>query len=311
MTWLSFAILAYFLLALVNILDKFLLDKVLPSSRGYTFLVGALGMLVFVLAPWYLYWPGTGLFFFNLLVGAMFPIALLFFYSALRKGEASKTLLLIGGAVPIFTLLFSILLLNDSFTYRQWIALLFLLLGTIIISWLPEKQSFWHKVLLIFRTKRENKKRGIVLAILAAAFFALFFVGSKQAFNGQEFLSAFIWIRGGSFIAVLFFLFHKQSRIKIFTSFKRLKSKKGLIFVGNQGMAAGGFLLQNYAISLTSVALVSALQGVQYVFIIILGICATIFYPKLLKENISKNIIIQKLIAVLLIAIGLYFITYA
>jgi|AntRauTorcE11897_2_1112592.scaffolds.fasta_scaffold19395_2 drug/metabolite transporter (DMT)-like permease len=311
MTWLMVAIIAYFLLALVNIFDKFLLENVINSSRAYTFLVGVLGMAVFVLSPWFLKWPGTELFLFNLLVGTLFPVALLFFYAALKKGEASKTLLLVGGAVPVFTLIFSLILLNDSFSSRQWLALTSLLLGTIIISWLPEKQNFWYKALEILKINRKKAYKGLILASLAGIFFALFFIGSKEAFNNQEFFSAFIWIRGGSFLFVLFLLFHYRSRKEIFKNIKVLKTKKGSLFVANQGLAAGGFLMQNYAISLTSVALVNALQGVQYVFIIIIGVVATLFYPKFLTENISKPIIIQKLFAVILIAFGLYLIAYA
>lgn len=311
MTWLSVAIIAYFLLALVNILDKFLLENAVNSSRAYTFLVGILGMAVFAFAPWFLKWPGIDLFLFNILVGVFFPLALLFFYAALKKGEASKTLLLIGGAVPVFTLIFSLILLNDSFSSRQWLALSSLLIGTIIISWLPEKQNFWHRALEVLKINRKKTYKGLMLALFAGIFFALFFIGSKEAFNNQEFFSAFIWIRGGSFIFVLLFLLHLRSRKEIFSNIKKLNSKKGSMFIANQGLAAGGFLLQNYAISLTSVALVNALQGVQYVFIIIIGVVATLFYPKFLSENISKPIIIQKIIAVLLIAFGLYLIAYA
>ena len=310
MTWVSITIIAYFLLALVNILDKFLLENVINSSRAYTFLVGILGMLVFVLAPWFLRWPGIELFLYNILVGTLFPLALLFFYAALKKGEASKTLLLIGGAVPVFTLIFSLILLNDNFSTRQWLALSALLLGTVIISWLPEKQNFWHKALEVLKINKKKAYKGLVLAFLASIFFALFFIGSKEAFNNQEFFSAFIWIRGGSFVFVLLLLFHYRSRVEILKNIKKLKSKKGSLFIANQGLAAGGFLMQNYAISLTSVALVNALQGVQYVFIIIIGVGATIFYPKFLSENISKAIIIQKIIAVLLVALGLYLIAY-
>jgi drug/metabolite transporter (DMT)-like permease len=311
MTWLSVAIIAYFLLALVNILDNFLLENAIDSSRAYTFLVGVLGMVVFLLAPWFLKWPGVELFFFNLLVGVLFPVALLFFYAALKKGEASKTLLLVGGAVPVFTLIFSLILLNESFSPRQWLALGSLLLGTIIISWLPEKQNFWHRLLAMLNINKKKTYKGLMLAFLAGIFFALFFIGSKEAFNNQEFFSAFIWIRGGSFLFVLLFLFHHKSRKEIFRNIKVLNSKKGSLFIANQGLAAGGFLMQNYAISLTSVALVNALQGIQYVFIIIISVIATLFYPKLLTENISKPIIIQKFIAVLLIAFGLYLIAYA
>ncbi len=309
MNWLVLAILAYFILALVNIFDKFLLDKVLPSSRAYTFLVGVLGLVVFLLAPWFLLWPGVELLFFNLVIGAFFPLALLLFYYALKEGEASKVLLLIGGLVPVFTLILSVLFLNERFSAYQWLAITLLLIGTFLISWIPEEKNRWEKVLIKFKLKKQENFKAILVSLGAALFFAMFFVGNKIAFNNQEFMSAFIWMRGGSFLLVLFLLISKKSRHKIFSAITGMKKKKAGIFVFNQGLSAGGFFLQNFAISLHSVALVSALQGVQYVFIIILGIISTIFFPKIIKENISRNIILQKTFAVLFIFLGLYFLS--
>lgn len=307
MNWLILAILAYFILALVNIFDKFLLDKALPSSRAYTFLVGVLGLVVFALAPWFLLWPGIELFFFNLIIGAFFPLALLLFYYALKEGEASKVLLLIGGLVPVFTLIFSVLFLKETFNYYQWLAIILLLIGTFLISWLPENKNRWEKVLIKLKLKKQENFKAILVSLGAALFFSFFFVGNKVAFNEQEFMSAFIWMRGGSFLFVLLLLISNKSRKRIFTSIRNMKKKKTGIFLFNQGLSAGGFFLQNLAISLHSVALVSALQGVQYVFIIILGVISTIFFPKIMKENISRNIIIQKTFAVLFIFLGLYF----
>ena len=94
---------------------------------------------------------------------------------------------------------------------------------------------------------------------------------------------------------------------EIFSGFEHMKKKGRLIFLGNQFIAAIGFLLQNYAVSLASVALVSALQGVEYAFLLILGGILTLFYPQAVKENISRAVIIQKIIAIVLIGVGLYF----
>lgn len=309
MNWLILAILAYFILALVNILDKFLLDKVLPSSRAYTFLVGSVGVIVFAFSPWFLEWPGLNSFLFNIIVGALFPAALLLFYKALKESEASKALVLIGGLMPCFTLLFSVLFLGDKFSLYQWLSIVFLLVGIFIISWMPEKVRFLDKIFVFLKVKKKPAKLSFLTAVGAAFLFALFFVGNKYAFNNQTFFSAFIWIRGGSFLFVLCMLFSKKSRKVIFSNIKNMKIKKSSLFFANQGLSAIGFFLQNLAISLTSVALVSALQGVQYVFIIILGVLFTLFYPKVVKEDISRKIIIQKIVAVIFIAIGLYLLT--
>ncbi len=306
MDWLILAVSAYFILALVNILDKFLLDKILPSSRAYTFLVGSVGVLVFAFSPWFLEWPGLPFFLFNIVVGALFPAALLLFYKALKESEASKALVLIGGLMPLFTLFFSVLFLGDRFNLYQWLALAFLLVGIFIISWMPEKETLLNKLFIFLKIKKKPSKLSFLTAVGAAFLFSLFFIGNKYAFNNQTFFSAFIWIRGGSFLFVLSMLISKKSRKVIFGSIKKMKLKKSSLFFANQGLSAIGFFLQNLAISLTSVALVSALQGVQYVFIIVLGVLFTLFYPKVVKEDISRKIIIQKIIAVIFIGIGLY-----
>ena len=51
MSWWLVAILAYLFLAIANLLDKFLVDKVLPSSRVYAFIVCLFGSLSFLAAP--------------------------------------------------------------------------------------------------------------------------------------------------------------------------------------------------------------------------------------------------------------------
>ncbi len=315
MSWILITIIAYFILAIVNLADKFLLDKILPSAKTYTFLVGILGLAILVIAPWFLEWPGLYLFILNIIVGMLLPGALMLLYTALRLGDASKIITLIGGSVPIFTILLSFILLGERFTGMQYMAFFYLifwdashLLSPAIISYFPSGHELWTKVIVWFGFDNLKRLRAILVAVLSAFIFALFFVGSKYLYNNQEFISAFIWIRVGSFISVLFFLLHKASRKEIFKSIKKLRGKSRTVFISNQGLAAIGFFLQNYAISLGSVALVNALQGVQYVFLLILASLITIFYPKVLKEKISKFIILQKLVGIGLISFGLYFI---
>ena len=308
MSWILITIIAYFILAIVNLADKFLLTKVLDNPKAYTFLVGLLGLLVFVLAPWFLYWPGVNLFLGNIFAGSLFPLALILLYKALKLGEVSRIITLIGASVPIFTIVLSIILLQESFNFGQWVSIFFLLLGTIIISYLPEGKTVWDSFIHILGFDKRKRFISIIIALSASFIFAIFFISTKYLYNNQEFLSAFIWIRLGTFLSVLLLLIKEDNRKKIFKSLRGLKGWKRGVFLSNQGLAGIGFLLQNYAISLGSVALVNALQGVQYVFILIFGSIISIIYPKIIKEKISKIIIIQKGIAIILISIGLYYI---
>ncbi len=303
------AIVSYFILAIVNIGDKFILGNVIPNSRAYTFFVGVFGALLFVIAPWYLEWPGINLLFVNILVGAMFPIALTLMYKSLKVGDTSRIITLIGGLIPFFTITFSVLFFNENFTNLKWLGLSFSLLGTIIISRIPNKKTMWHKFAIWFGGTSDDKKKGIFEAVLASFFYSVFFIGTKYVYSNQPFLSGFIWVRLGTLLLVLSFLFNRIDRKGIFISLKNLFKNKGkYIFFGAQGLAAVGFLLQNYAISLGSVAVVNALQGVQYAFLLIIGAAVTMLYPKGVKEDVSKSVIIEKVVAIILIGIGLFFI---
>ena len=308
MNWLLIAIVAYLILAIVNLADKFLLEKVVPSAKTYTFLVGILGLVVIVISPWFLEWPGVYLFLGNVIIGALFPGALLLLYRALKIGDASKIIPLVGGVVPIFTVLLALIFLGERFSSTQWIAIVYLLLGTVMLVWLPAGHSLWTKMLAWLGLSKQKNKIAILTAVGAGLVFAIFFVGTKFLYDQQSFLSSFIWIRLGTFLASLCLLAPKSIRIEIFQGLKKLKGKQSVLFFSNQGIAAIGFLLQNYAIFLGSVVLVNALQGVQYAFLLVLGGLISVFFPKLLRENISKMIIVQKILAVILISLGLYFI---
>ena len=307
MSWLLLAIGAYLILAIVNLADKFLLDKFLPSAKAYTFLVGAMGIAVVIIAPWFLQWPGWPLLIGNILIGALFPAALLLLYKALRDGEATRIITLIGGLVPVFTIVLSLLFLHETFFGRQWLAIFYLILGTVIIAWFPEGHQLWHKVVKWFDPKKHHWT-ALVFAAGAALVFAAFFVGSKYLYDSQPFLSSFIWIRIGTFLATLSLLIPDKWRREIKKGFKHLNGDGKAIFFSNQALAAIGFLMQNYAIALGSVVLVNALQGVQYGFLLVLGGLVTVSYPKTIKEKINTQIILQKIIAIILISFGLYFI---
>ncbi len=309
MTWLVVAIIAYIVMAIVNVADKFILEHVVSGPRTYTFLVGASGAAVIVLAPWFLDWPGAALFLFNLLVGSFFAAGIFFMYSALKGHDASQIFTLVGGTVPIFTIILSIIFFQEKFSSNQWMAIIYLILGTMIISAFSTRHSVWYEVKKFLHVHFEKRWYSILFSFIAAIFFALFWFGSKVAYNSQEFLSAFIWIRLGTFFAVLCLLLSRHNRQEIFKDLKKSKGKKQnkFIFLGTQAGGAIGSILQNYAVALGSVALVTSLQGLQYGLILAITYFITIFYPKVIKEKQSRKIMLYKVTAALLVALGLFY----
>ena len=99
-------IISYFILAIVNIVDKFVLGNVVPNSKAYTFFVGILGALVVFVGPWYLVWPGISTLLISIFVGALFPIALTFMYKSLKVGDTSRMIKLLSDHIRFLTIFF-------------------------------------------------------------------------------------------------------------------------------------------------------------------------------------------------------------
>jgi len=306
MSWLAIVIIAYLFLALVNLIDKFLLENVLGNPKVYAFLISVLGSVVLLAAPWFLIWPGWFLFIWQMVVGALFPLALILMFAALKHGDASKITVLIGGIIPIFTIIFSSFFFQERFTANQWGGIVFLLIGTFAIALISGHQSGSQK------KQASNNRAAFWLSCFSALTYALFFIGTKYAYNHHDFFSSFIWIRIGSLFLALLLLVGRKNRREILGSLKSGQpsgtNKNRLIIIGNQALGALAFILQNYAISFGSVAILNALQGVQYAFLLIFGWLFTIFNPKIIKEDLSRRVIWQKIAAIIMITVGLYFI---
>jgi len=295
MFWLPITILSYFLFAIVALVDKYLLGGPIPSPKVYSFYVGTLGILALALIPFGFLIPQPLDIALSLLAGAIFIFALLGFYTALRLFEASRVVPAIGGFLPLFTfgLIFLFSWGKETLSLPDLIAFIFLILGSVIIA-LGKERSITLKSLQI--------------SALAAFLFSLAFVLTKFVYLEQPFWSGFIWMRIGGFFIALFFLFSKEVREEIFRKRVSFKQKTAGLFLSNQVLAAGAFISQNWAIALAPLiylAMINALEGIKYFFLLIFVIILSLKFPQIIKEEISRKVLLQKIIAILLIGIGL------
>jgi len=291
MSWLIIIILVYFLLAFVSLGDKYLL-KGPPSPKIYVFYIGLLGILALLLIPFVGFSiPGILGILFCLLAGTMYIFAILGACEGLEKFEASRIIPAIGGFMPLF--IFGLIYLfswgqGEILSFKEIIAFILLIFGSIFISWNPlKKVSF----------------KSLQVSAVTAFLFALSFVLAKYVYLMMPFWTGFIWIRISAFIIALFFILFKEVREEIFSRKSSFSKKTSALFLLNQSVGAGAFILQNWAIALAGIAylsIISALQGIQYVFLFILTMV-------FLKEGLSKKVILQKFFAIILISVGLVF----
>jgi len=163
-------------------------------------------------------------------------------------------------------------------------------------------------ILISFKRKKSITFQSISISGLAAFLFSLSFVLTKLAYASQPFWSAFIWMRIGGFLTALVFLVFPGTRKEIFKSGPKPKKQLGILVLIAQGLGAVALILQNWAIALVPFSFlpfINALEGMKYLFLLFLVGLVSRRFPNFLKEEISKNILIQKLVAVSLIIIGL------
>ena len=303
MNWLFITLLAYFFNAVAMVIDKTILKQKIKNPFVYTFYVAMLGaILVILLLPiayflsLKLIWPGWQQFYISLVAGGTFSVGLIFMYAVLRKEDASRALPVIGGLTPIFVVILAYLLIHETLSAHQLLGFVLIIAGAFFIS-LEFKKGTWQL------------KKIIWLSIVSAFFFGLSYVLTKDVYNHQPFVSGFIWTRlGALLLAVLPMLYapnlHALLHAPKNTGLQQAKWR----FLFGQSCGGAGALLIQYAISIASVSLVQALQGTQYVFIFLIVLISTYFFPRFLREKLSRTIIMQKTFAIFLIALGVYFI---
>jgi len=295
MLWLLVTILAYLILAIVFLADKYLLVGPIPNPKVYTFYIGALGILVLILAPFVgFYIPELSQIILSLLSGALFIYGIFWLNRALRLFETSRVIPAIGGILPIFSFLIICIFSGgkEIFTIWEFLAFILLIFGSVLIVYEKAKISL----------------KNLRISAIAAFFLALSFVLAKYVYMAQPFWSGYIWIRIGGFLMAMSFLSAQEVRNELFKVKMNFSKKTAVIFLLNQAAGASANILQNWAIALAPlacVAIINALQGVQYVFLLMFAVLLSLKFPQILKEEISRETIFQKIFAILLIGMGL------
>jgi len=316
--WLFVTIGAYFINAGVYVADKFLLSKKIHSSIAYAFYVGVWSIFNVSLLYFWPWTPNLRELTLDLLAGFLFLVTLVFWYKALHQSEASRVVPIVGALVPIFSFIMSFVFLGETLSRQQFLAFIILICGGVLISIKHTKVYSYQKVVNRFReiigdivgkvpSGVQPTSRLLVNSVAAAVFFAIYYVLMKYIYLHQPFVGSFVYSRLGSFIGVLFMLFVPNWRYLIIKQQRGAKTPKNLFyFLIIRLLAAAAFIMINWAISLGNVAIVNALQGVQYLFLFIIILLISNKFPKILNEQLGGGVLLQKLIGTIMVGLGLY-----
>ena len=305
MSWIFVAVSAYFLGAFAVLLDKFLLgSKRISSPQVYTFYVGIFGLGAFLFAPFGFDVPSAWQITISFISGAIYIGGIFALNLSINKAEASRVTPVVFSVVPIATYLISFVFNDEKLTLIQIGGVALLIIGGLLISFdLPLKL---------------NKRKffvGFYFSCLAGVLLAISYVMFKMVYVEQTFLNGFMWTRVGGFAAALLLLIVPTWRKAIFKSFSHAKkpSKEhigtGGIFIANKILGGTSSILLNKAFQLGSVTLVNSMVSLQYVFVLILVAIAAKKHPKVFEEKLLFWDWAQKVVAILIIAIGMVLIS--
>lgn len=294
MLWLTAIIFSYLFFALASLGDKIVLAG--PSKpKSYTFFVGILSLISVLVIPFveFGFPSGIGLAFI-ILEAIVYISGLYAMFYALDKFDVSKVMSVVGATQPVIIAVLSVFYWGyQEVKGNEILAFIILLTGSVLIS--------------VDKNLKINKK-ALGISLITAILFSLDFVFSKLVYTEMSFWQGFIWMRIFSFIFVLIFLFDKGFRKEMKEDNKGFSKKTGFVFIGAQVFGGLANILQSLAISLVPIsylAIMNSMKGIQYVFLFVLVVLFSVFLPKVLKEEMNKRIIIQKIISILFIGLGL------
>jgi len=303
MNWLAITLLGYFLLALEIIFDKFLLSSKRVSHPAiYTFYSGTVGMFVVIFMPFGFHLISLTNAALYLLSGIIFIYGMFSLFSAINRNEASRVIPVVGATTPVVVFFLSKAFLGEHLTSREIVGLIILIVGGLWIS---------------FDISENNRRKlftGFKRSILAGVLLAISATLLKAFYNHDNFLNVFIWRGLGEFIGVLVFFLVPSWRKKILGSLMKFKKPErehktsGVMYIATRITGGLGSIIKEKAVSLplASVTLVNALVSTEYVFVFLLGLGFSFWLPKIFREETDWETIIQKILSILLIALGIF-----
>ncbi|MGC8901450.1 MAG: EamA family transporter, partial [bacterium] len=295
MSWILFAIIANVLFAVSNLFDKFLIEKRVREPLALSVLGG---WIDFLFAMGIILIHGfsitSSLQMTILLISGVFvELALIPYFKALSLEDASRISPLFQ-SMPVFVLLLSYIFLREALTLRQLLGFLLILIGSIIVS-IQKTDAGGFKIRKVF-----------LWVLLASLLWALPAVMFKFVIVNQNFWDAlaceFFGVTIGA--TILFFLYSKR----VIAQIKEIKAGTWSILNINEFIYIVGRMSNFYAIKLGPVSLVAVLGGTIPLFVFLFGLVLSIWFPDIIKEDITIASIITKLSAIALVACGLWFI---
>src|SRR3989344_4186635 len=297
MDWVIFSLFSRALWAADNIVDKLLRGRYLPDSLTLTLIAGISALLLSLVIIIFngLRWIGFGPAALVIFAGAFQIVAVFAFYKAISKEEISRVIPLFQFTPP-FVLILSLLFLGEVLTLTHYLAFVLILLGGLLISLQKTKGVFKLRVAFWWM-------------VLSSLIYAIYAVILKSLYVAHPFWDLAVYLGFGEFLPTpLLLLLIPSSRRKLTKSLSDLKPTGWILVMLGMFFVTTASLSGLWALTIGPVTLVSVFRGFQSLLVLVYAVLLSIWLPKILKEELSKSVIGIKVVAILLMSVGLYLI---
>lgn len=229
--------------------------------------------------------------------GAFLMLGIICYFYALAEDETSLVAPFFQ-LIPVFGFIIGYFALGETLLGNQIAGSILIILGGIFLS------------LKFGEGKIKLKTKLIVLMLGSSLLYAINAVIFKSIAIHQGFLDSLFWDMLGKFaLGVILFLLvipYRQAFIKV------VKTNRALIIfwlLVTEFLTLVGEIALIFAVLYAPVALIQSIGGLQPLFVLILGIIITVFFPKFGQESLNKSVLLQKSIGVAVITAGVYFLS--
>ena len=300
MQWFFIALGAPFLWAIVNIADNYLVtrfsNKERERSSGGLVLFSSLIGLIISFFIWIFVPNVFDIPIFDkllLLVAGVLTVIWIILYLFSLEIEETSAVVPWFLSVPVFGYILGYFFLGETLTLSQMVGSAIIFLGLILISFNFEP------------SKKGVQGKHVYYMIFACISIAISGVIFKYVTGGNSFwISSFWEYLGLGLSGLLIFLLIPHFR----EAFLHMNRTGGhTIFTVNvvsEFMSVTGNLLTNFALLLAPVAMVFLVSSFQPAIVLLLAVLGTKFFPHIVKENLTKQILIPKTIAIFIMIIG-------
>ncbi len=298
MNWFFIALGAPFLWALVNIADQYLVEKYSTGKRGSGGLVlfsSLIGIFVAVFITTFT----SGIFDISvldkilLLITGGLTIAWVILYLFTIEIEDISAIVPWFLTIPIFGYILGYIFLGETLTIKQIIASLIILFGVLLISidFSKEKKTFkWLPAIYM------------LVACLLVSIAGIIF--KYVTVENNFWVSSFWEYAGLGGFGILIYIFIPRYRAEFMQMNKQGGKKIFTLNTFSEIFTICGNLLTNYALILAPVALVYLVSSFQPAIVLFFTILSTKFFPNIVKEDLSKYVLMPKIIAIIVMTIG-------